>query len=79
MTMTLELTPEVQAGLLAQAQQSGLTLEAYAEKVLRERVCEQSSPALTRSQTAGQRIRELRKGVTLVGLSIRDMIEDGRE
>jgi hypothetical protein len=40
MTMKLELTPEVQAGLLAQAQESGLSLEAYAEKVLRERAQE---------------------------------------
>jgi hypothetical protein len=79
MTVKLELTPEVQAGLLAQAQQNGLSLEAYAEKVLRERVYERSDPALTRSQAAGQRIRELRKGVTLGSLSIRDMIEDGRE
>jgi hypothetical protein len=37
MTMKLELAPEVQAGLLAQAQASGLSLEEYAEKVLRER------------------------------------------
>ena len=36
--MKLELTPEVHAGLLAQAQQNGMTLEAFAERVLRERV-----------------------------------------
>lgn len=35
--------------------------------------------ALTRSQTAGQRIRELRKGVTLGGTSIKQLIEEGRE
>jgi len=35
MTMKLELSPEVQAGLLAQAQESGLSLEAFAEQVLR--------------------------------------------
>jgi hypothetical protein len=35
-TMKLELTPEVQAGLLAQAQESGLSLEAFAERVLSE-------------------------------------------
>jgi len=35
MTMKLELSPEVQAGLLAQAQASGMSLEAYAEQVLR--------------------------------------------
>ena len=44
--MKLELTPEVQAGLLAQAQASGLSLEAYAEKVLRERA--QETPNGTR-------------------------------
>lgn len=37
MSMKLELPPEVRAGLLAQAQANGLSLEAYAEKVLRER------------------------------------------
>jgi predicted HicB family RNase H-like nuclease len=37
MTVTLELTPDVQAGLLAEAQASGLSLEAYAEQLLRER------------------------------------------
>jgi hypothetical protein len=36
MTMKLELTPEVRAGLLSQVQQNGLSLEAFAEKVLRK-------------------------------------------
>lgn len=40
---------------------------------------ETSSPALTRSQIAGQRIRELRKGVTLGGISTKELIEEGRE
>jgi hypothetical protein len=79
MTMKLELTPELQAGLLAQAQQKGLSLEAYAEQVLRERVCEAGTPARTRSQIAGQRIRELRKGATLGGISTKELIEEGRE
>lgn len=79
MTMKLELTPGLQAGLLAQAQENGLSLEAYAEQVLRERVREALTPAVTRSQIAGQRIRELRHGVTLGGISIKDLIEEGRE
>jgi hypothetical protein len=79
MTVKLELTPDVQAGLLAQAQESGLSLEAYVELVLRERSCAAASPQLTRSQIAGQRIRELRKGVTLGGISIKELIEEGRE
>jgi len=69
MTVKLELTPDIQAGLLAQAQASGLSLEAYAV----------SRPGLTRSQIAGQRIRELREGVTLGGTPIKDLIEEGRE
>ncbi len=34
---------------------------------------------VTRSQLAGQRIRELRKCVTLGGISIKEPIEKGRE
>jgi hypothetical protein len=79
MTVKLELTPDVQAGLLAQAQGSGLSLEAYAEQVLRERSREAPLPPLTRSQIAGKRIRELRKGVTLGGIPIKELIEEGRE
>jgi hypothetical protein len=83
MTVKLELTPDVQAGLLAEAQASGLSLEAYAEQVLRERSKAStpplSNPPLTRSQIAGQRIRELRKGVTLGGIPIKELIEEGRE
>jgi len=77
MTVKLELTPDVQAGLLAQAQESGLSLEAYV--VLRERSGAAASPPLTRSQIAGQRIRERRRGVTLGGISIKELIEEGRE
>jgi hypothetical protein len=79
MTVKVELTPDVQAGLLEQAQESGLSLEAYVEQVLRERSREAARPALTRSQIAGQRIRELRKGLTLEGIPIKQLIEEGRE
>jgi hypothetical protein len=40
---------------------------------------EPGGPALTRSQIAGERIRELRKGVTLEGISLKELIEEGRE
>lgn len=79
MTLHLDITPDVQAGLLAQAQQSGLSLEAYLEHILRERALDTAPPALARSQAAGQRIRELRKGVTLGGITVRELIEEGRE
>jgi len=79
MTMKLDLTPDVQSGLLSQAEEIGLSLEAYVEEVLRERSRAASCPALTRSRLAGQRIRDLRKGVTLGGLSTKELIEEGRE
>jgi len=83
MTVKLELPPDVEADLLAEAQASGLSLEAYAEQVLRERshcafTPAVSVPEVTRSQIAGQRIRELRKGVTLGGIPIKELIEEGR-
>jgi hypothetical protein len=37
MTVKLELNPEVEAGLLAQAEARGLSLEDYLQQVLRER------------------------------------------
>ncbi len=56
-----------------------MSIEAYAESVLREFVQESAKTPLTRSQIAGQRIRELRKGVTLGGVSTKELIEEGRE
>jgi hypothetical protein len=47
MTVKLVLNPDVEAGLVALAQAQGLSLEAYAEQVLRER----SAAAGARSAT----------------------------
>ncbi len=48
-------------------------------KILRERVGGESKIALARSQLAGQRIREPSKGNTLGDVSIKELIEEGRE
>ena len=77
MTLKLEIPTEVEAGLLAKAQASGLSLEEYVEQVLRER--SEAIPVKTRSRIAGQRIRELRRGVTLGGIAIEELIDEGRE
>jgi hypothetical protein len=37
MTLRIELPPDIEAGLLAQAQHHGLSLEAYAQGVLNEK------------------------------------------
>jgi hypothetical protein len=44
MIMKLELSPEVEAGLLAQARTHGLSLEVYAVKLLREHVTNPAKP-----------------------------------
>lgn len=47
MTMKLDLQPEVQAGLLAQARESGLSLEAFVELVLKEKSREVRNAAMS--------------------------------
>jgi hypothetical protein len=82
MTITVDIRPEVQAELARQAAVHGSATEAYAASLLEEAV---NLPAATnrpfdkeRAQAAGARIRELRQGVTLGGLTIRGLIDEGR-
>jgi hypothetical protein len=83
MTITVDIRPEVQAELARQAAARGSAPEAYAASLLEEAV---NLPAGTnrpsfdkeRAQAAGARIRELRQGVTLGGLTIRELIDEGR-
>jgi hypothetical protein len=83
MTIIVDIRPEVQAELARQAAAHGRPVEAYAASVLEEAM---HLPAVTdrpafdreRAQAAGARIRELRKGVTLGGLTIRELIDEGR-
>ena len=83
MTITVDIRPEIQAELARQAAAYGRAIEAYAARLLEEAV---HPPAVTkqpafdkeRAQDAAARIRELRKGVTLGGLSIRGLIDEGR-
>ena len=83
MTITVEITPEVQAELARQAAARGRALEVHAANLLEEAVhlpADARELALDkeRAQAAGARIRELRKGVTLGGLTIRELIDEGR-
>ena len=83
MTITVDIRPEVQAELAQQAAARGRAIEAYAASLLEEAVhlpAGANQPAFDkeRAQAAGARIRELRKGVTLGGLTIRELIDEGR-
>jgi Arc/MetJ-type ribon-helix-helix transcriptional regulator len=79
--MTITLRPE-QERVIQQAIDTGMynSVDEVLDRALESiRKLETSRPALTRSQVAGERIRELRKGVTLGGTPIRELIEEGRE
>lgn len=83
MPITVDLRPEVQAELARQAAAHGRPIEAYAAGLLEEAVSPVSGANRLvfdkeRAQAAGARIRELRKGVTLGGLTIRELIDEGR-
>jgi hypothetical protein len=83
MTITVDVKPEVQAELARQAAAHGRAIEAYAASLLEEAVhlpAGANGPAFNkeRAQAAAARIRELRKGVTLGGLTIRQLIDEGR-
>jgi hypothetical protein len=80
MTITLDITSELEAELARQAAAHGSALEAYAATLLAEavHVPEDAVFDRARAQAAAARIRELRKGVTLGGLTIRELIDEGR-
>ena len=81
MTMTIELTAQVQAGLLSQARDIGLSLEAFAEKVLQEKSREGLSAenadsyaqAMGRLATFGKR-----HNLSLGGTSVKELLQESR-
>jgi hypothetical protein len=83
MTIIVDIKPEVQAELARQAAAHGRAIEAYVASLLEEAVqlppsANERALAKERAQAAGARIRELSKGVTLGGLTIRQLIDEGR-
>jgi len=77
----LELQPEVEAQLAAEAQARGLALDQYVEKIVEARPVDAAGDqARTHSVAeAIERILELREGTSLGGLKIRDLIDEGRK
>ncbi len=83
MTITLDLKPEVQSQLAAQAQAHGLAVEAYAQELLERAIgseaelWDQFDFDVPSPEEAGRDILKLREGVTLGGLNIKDLIHEG--
>jgi hypothetical protein len=82
MTIVVEIRPEVQAEIARLAALQGRAVEAHAATLLEEAVhlapASQSVFDLERAQAAGARIRELSRGLSLGGLTIRALIDEGR-
>jgi len=77
----LELQPEIEAQLAAEAHAYGLALNHYIEKIVESRPAELSvGQKQTHSvREAIDRILELREDSHLGGISIKDLINEGRK
>ena len=76
MQITVDLAPDLQARLAAEAQAHGLAIENYIVEKLRE--VRAARDRKTASEAADA-IREMRKHNTLGGIEIRELIEEGRK
>lgn len=79
MTVKLDLNPEVEAGLVAQAQARGLSLEAYVQQVQKERSAA-SIPAkdATANAAKAREFRAFAKGHRPVGsLTVESLRDSG--
>jgi hypothetical protein len=76
----MELTIHVPDEFKLQAEAHGLAPETYAEKMLRDGLAiTRPIPSLASIRTAVEELREFRKGKTLNGLSVKDLVNDGRK
>ena len=92
--MSIVIPPQLEATLARQARLRGLSLQDYVEGILAkevrgpagltkedlERMVANDTPERRAARAAAvDRLRELRKGVTLgPGLTVRDLIDEGR-
>jgi hypothetical protein len=81
MQITLELPDEVAAA----AQAKGLAVEVFVREIVDEKLDLQRrglvrfGPGPYTPEQAGRNIRELSKGLTLGGIKIKDLINEGRK
>ena len=76
----MQLVIDVPDEVKVQAEAQGLGPESYAEKLVREDLARAASAATRASARAAvEELRELRKGITLGGLSIKELVNEGRK
>jgi hypothetical protein len=75
----VQITINVPDQLATQAHARGMALEAYAEELLSEQVQSDVPSDFKSIESAIDRIVELRQGNRLNGISIRELIDEGRK
>jgi hypothetical protein len=73
----IQLQPEVEAQLAAEARARGVALDHYIEKIVNLRPLENLGQRTVAE--AIDAIRELRKGNNLSGLKIKDLVHEGHK
>lgn len=73
----IDLQPDIEARLAAQAQARGVALERYIAETLSE-VTRSAAPVRSSVPEAVDRIRQMRKGNRLDGLSVSELVKEGR-
>jgi hypothetical protein len=73
----IQLQPEIEAQLAAEARARGVALDRYIEKIVISRTVE--DPVQHPVAGAIDAIRELRKGNNLSGLKIKDLVHEGHK
>ena len=82
--ITLQLQPEIEAHLVAQASAEGEEVAFYIEKLLRRHLPASTRTPRTPAEQASvnaaiQSLRDLRKGNFLNGITTKDLVEEGRK
>jgi hypothetical protein len=75
----MQVTVNVPDWLASEARARGISIEAYIEELLSRRDSATDEDRIRSASAAVDRIRELRKGNTLAGLSIKDLIHEGHK
>ncbi len=82
MTVTVEVPPSVEAKLAADAAREGLPLPDYIGRVLAQLVTDgnhATGRVRPATQEALQQLHAMRDAMPPLGLSVKDLIEEGRE
>mgnify|MGYP001500632708 CR=1 FL=1 len=80
MTITIDITPELQAELMRQAATQGMALDAYAVNLLEEAVHFPVSPKHNTREAAIEQLKTFGKihGLSLGGMTLKELRQEAR-